>query len=229
MSENLRGLGITVPSWWRPPRYGGDGDDELQIVDARSAEEPEPGPSNLSNEQSHYTTGRSETHIKVEPRRSFEDQTQEAIIRQQRSTITANPLLRDGRSSMPHASRSSPLLHPPAAREAQFPGEIKPPPPPVIVERDDTMEEEWEVEDICDARLFGRARQLRYLVRFTGYADEEWRCWEDVLPGCDEAVQEFHAKHPDKPGPPACYDFNTQRKTKTTRKDRPITGTTQPI
>jgi hypothetical protein len=49
-----------------------------------------------------------------------------------------------------------------------LPGQVQPPPPPVIVDN----QEEWEVEEILDSRLFGRV--LKYHVRWLGFDHPTW-------------------------------------------------------
>src|SRR5271169_2985716 len=58
------------------------------------------------------------------------------------------------------------LLDP--AVEDPFPGQQVPPLPPVDVDG----EQEWEVEEILDARV--RYRRLEYLIKWTGYDNLEW-------------------------------------------------------
>ena len=81
-------------------------------------------------------------------------------------------------------------------------------PPPEVVVRGEDAEEEWEVLEVLDSRLYGRKKRLRYLLDWKGYK-EDWRFWEEALPGCHDLVMAFHEKHPHKPGPPttAQYDF----------------------
>ena len=51
-------------------------------------------------------------------------------------------------------------------------------------------EEEFVVEEILDARLFGRGKKLKYLVKWIGYADPNWQDAEAVTEL--QAVDEFH-------------------------------------
>ena len=55
-------------------------------------------------------------------------------------------------------------------------------------------EEEYEVEEILNARYF--RRRLQYLVKWKGYGheDNEWISANDVH--AEEALQEFYNKHP---------------------------------
>ena len=74
-----------------------------------------------------------------------------------------------------------------------LPGQPNPPPPPVIVDG----EEEHYVEEILDARIF--RRKLQYLAKFVGDDRPEWKAAEEVNEL--EAVDVFHERYPDKPGP----------------------------
>jgi hypothetical protein len=89
------------------------------------------------------------------------------------------------------------LLHP--AADDPFPGQKEIPPPPEVVERDETSEEEFEVEAVQDSRRKGA--DIEYLVKFKR-GQTEWLKWKDVLPGCEMVVQQFHIDNPSKPGPP---------------------------
>jgi hypothetical protein len=80
----------------------------------------------------------------------------------------------------------------PAARDP-FPGQHIPAPPPVEVDG----EEEWEVTEILDSRMF--RRRLQYLVRWTGFDDPTWE--PAIAVDGLHAVEIFHQRYPDKPGP----------------------------
>jgi hypothetical protein len=69
----------------------------------------------------------------------------------------------------------------------------KPPPPPVLVEG----EEEWEVEELLDSRMF-RGR-LEYLVKWKGYGREEasWEPRNHVH--APQLVAQFYRIHPGAP------------------------------
>lgn len=83
------------------------------------------------------------------------------------------------------------LLEP--AAQDPLPGQIVPPPPPVEVDG----EEEWEVTDVLDSRMF--RRQLQYLVKWTGYDDPTWEPATSV--NGLRAIDLFHQRYPEKPGP----------------------------
>jgi len=65
-------------------------------------------------------------------------------------------------------------------------------PPPDIIEG----EEEWEVEQILDKRIFGRSKKLQFLVRWKGYspAHDQWVNKEDMA--ADDLVRIFEWENP---------------------------------
>lgn len=80
-----------------------------------------------------------------------------------------------------------------------LPGRVQEPPPPIEI--DDDLE--YEVERIVDSKFDLRyACKLRYLVEWSGYTGQDRYTWEgaDQL-NCPRHVQDFHERHPDKPGP----------------------------
>lgn len=97
---------------------------------------------------------------------------------------------------LPASIRIHPVQHisllDPVAQDP-FPGQVIAPPPPVEVDGD----EEYFVEQVLDARI--RYRRLEYLVRWTGYEETSWERAENV--NGLKAVDDFHARYPDKPGP----------------------------
>ena len=70
------------------------------------------------------------------------------------------------------------------------------PPEPVIVDG----ENYYEIEKILDSRM--RYRRVEYLVKWQGYNDShnQWIPWYNL--DADDSIQEFHERHPHKPGPP---------------------------
>lgn len=74
--------------------------------------------------------------------------------------------------SLPPESNAHPVFHVNKLRLASndpIPGQNPQPPPPLKVS-DITDEWEYEVEEILDSRLFGRWKNLKYLVQFRGEA-----------------------------------------------------------
>jgi Chromo (CHRromatin Organisation MOdifier) domain len=92
-----------------------------------------------------------------------------------------------------------------------------------VVERDTGSQEEWEVEDVVDSKLFGQKKRLRYKVAWKGYAPD-WRYWEEILPGCEELVAAFHTQYPGKPGPPDGYGTEARTKGKVQKQHRAATA-----
>lgn len=79
---------------------------------------------------------------------------------------------------------------------SQIPGRKTEPPPPITVENTT----EFEVQEVLDSRIY--RRQGQYLVHWKGFHQGDFT-WEPVshMANCQEAVAQFHAKHPSKPGP----------------------------
>ena len=75
-----------------------------------------------------------------------------------------------------------------------IPGQKPPPAPPIEVEG----QEEFEVEQILDSRLF--RGNLQYLVKWKDYGEEE-NSWEPAtnVTHAQELVNEFHRRHPNAP------------------------------
>ena len=89
------------------------------------------------------------------------------------------------------------LLQP--AHSSAIPGRRADPPGPVYLE-----DEVFAVKRIVDSRLNKRKRVLEYLIEWLGYEDHPDRyTWEPAhhLSGSTDVVDDFHAAHPDKPGP----------------------------
>ena len=74
-----------------------------------------------------------------------------------------------------------------------LPGQHNAPPPPVVVDE----EEQWQVEEVLDTRI--RRRHLEYLVKWVGYEQADWEPATNV--NKLKAVDDFHTRYPDKPGP----------------------------
>ena len=83
-----------------------------------------------------------------------------------------------------------------------IPNQSEPPPPPITVDG----ELEYEIAEVLDSKIDNRRRtcKLLYLVRWSGYegTDEE-TLWilATELDNAQEAVLDFHAQYPSKPGP----------------------------
>ena len=91
----------------------------------------------------------------------------------------------------------------PAANDP-LPGQRPPTPPPIIVERDGESSVEYGVKEVVDSRRKGRGGYLWYKLRWTNGEITE-QPWDDVLPGSEVLVAQFHKNNPLKPGPPASY------------------------
>jgi hypothetical protein len=65
--------------------------------------------------------------------------------------------------------------------------------PPLVMEEND---EEYEIENIQDARCHGRGHKLQYLVHWKGYpaADDSWVDHEDLH--APELLKEFYKQTP---------------------------------
>ena len=77
---------------------------------------------------------------------------------------------------------------------------------PVMVDRGEGGEDEWEVEEILDARITKAG--LKYLVKWLGFSDPTEEIWTNLLPGLDDMVLRFHRTHTDKPGPPTDQEYD---------------------
>nr|KMM68713.1 hypothetical protein CPAG_05037 [Coccidioides posadasii RMSCC 3488] len=102
-----------------------------------------------------------------------------------------------------------------------LPEQQEPPPPPVLVDRNGVAAPEWPVDGIINSRMVvgrrGRVR-LEYLVDWRGYTPS-WQPRRDLIPGCEELVDEFHKRYPNRPSP---ADLDGGRRPK--RRGRPPSG-----
>lgn len=108
------------------------------------------------------------------------------------------------RLELPTSMRIHNVFHPSLLRKAAtdpLPGQRIQPPGPVIVNE----EEEWELDDILDARQSGRNRRLQFRVR---WKDEEGpdRHWYNAdgneFEHAADIVADFYRRYPEKPGSP---------------------------
>jgi len=89
--------------------------------------------------------------------------------------------------------RVQPVSHLDPVTDDPLVGQRREPPPPIEVDG----EEEYQVSSVEDSRVY--RNQLQYLVRWTGYDSLTWQPakFVDGL----QAVDEFHQRYPQKPGP----------------------------
>ena len=82
--------------------------------------------------------------------------------------------------------------------ESPFPGRHLAEPGPIEVEGD----EEYEVEEILDSRLFGRWKKLQYLVRWKDWGPVH-DSWEDAgnVTNSPQKVADYYARFPAAPRP----------------------------
>ena len=73
-----------------------------------------------------------------------------------------------------------------------------------VAERDDdgNIEDKWEFEKILDVHDEAEDGTLTYQIKWKHYDEATWQPEED-LKGSKRAVQRFHERNPDKPGPPS--------------------------
>ena len=104
-----------------------------------------------------------------------------------------------------HLQSIHPVFHvsqPKPHTTSTIPNRSEPPPPPITVDG----ELEYEIAEVLDSKIDNRRRtcKLLYLVRWSGYEgmDEE-TSWilATELDNAQEAVLDFHAQYPSKPGP----------------------------
>jgi hypothetical protein len=74
-----------------------------------------------------------------------------------------------------------------------YPGQNMEPPPPLEIDGED----EYFIEAILDSRI--HRRKLQYLIKWVSYDSLDWE--PTKLHSKSEAMDTFHEKYPDKPGP----------------------------
>ena len=99
---------------------------------------------------------------------------------------------------LPTSMKIHDVFHPSLLRKASadpFPGQHNDPAPPVIVDN----KEEWEVNDILDARKVGRGRKVQFRVKWKGYDKD--KTWYDAsgFEHSKEVVDDFYHRNPTKP------------------------------
>ena len=80
-------------------------------------------------------------------------------------------------------------------QETDFHGPNFAQPPPDLIEGD----EEYEVEQVLDARRHGRGRKVQYLIKWKGYpdSDNQWVDWNDLH--AEEVLEDFRKRQPHAP------------------------------
>ena len=78
-----------------------------------------------------------------------------------------------------------------------LPSQVKPPAPPIEIDGN----EEYELEEILDSRH--RYKKLQYRAKWKGYTAEHDQEWYPAhnFNNAELAVQQFHERYPQKPGP----------------------------
>ena len=109
------------------------------------------------------------------------------------------------RLELPSSMRIHDVFYPNLLRRAAtdpLPGQRTEPPRPVVVDN----QEEWEIDDILDARLSGRSRRLQFRVRWKNeqQPDRQWYYADNgEFSNAQDIVDDFYARYPDKPGNPS--------------------------
>lgn len=111
--------------------------------------------------------------------------------------------LQSYRLSLPKTMRVFPVFHVSYLEKAHpntIPGRIEPLPPPISGIKESGAEE-WEVDEILDSKY--KWRKLKYLVKWKGYDNPKDNTWEPPgnLINAKAAVEDWHGRHPFKPGP----------------------------
>ena len=80
-------------------------------------------------------------------------------------------------------------------QEMDFHGPNFAQPPPDLIDG----EEEYEVEQVLDARQYSRGRKVQYLIKWKGYpdSDNQWVDWNDLH--AEEALEDFRKRQPHAP------------------------------
>lgn len=114
-------------------------------------------------------------------------------------------LAREGnayRLELPASMKVHPVFSPDklrrAAKTKPLEGQLLDPAPEIEIDGHD----EWEVEQIQDSRL--HYRKLQYRVKWLGFDDNDLTWYPaSNFKNAPQALQDFHAAYPTKPGPPA--------------------------
>ncbi|EEP81465.1 predicted protein [Uncinocarpus reesii 1704] len=75
-------------------------------------------------------------------------------------------------------------------------------PLPIPMEQDEETEEEFQVYTILDSRIRRDCNNGTFYLEYKVDWSLDYPSWEpfgNVVPGCEELVEEFHARYPDKP------------------------------